>query len=147
MTYHDAIVDHVLQLLLLPVPVTALGPVGEELDVETLGEAEGECVSVELLGSDPDDNLLYASPVEWDTTIAITCVSRGDQRTAGGRASRALHSLVHTRLMADPSLGDRVSYLSPPRLQFESRVLGTRMGAVTATYTVKHRTPFNTLEA
>jgi len=147
MTIHDALVDTVLQLLRLPVPVCS-GPIGEEIDLDTLGEAELDGVRVELTGSTPDDSKFGdAGPIDWSTSLAITCAARGDDRTAGGRASRVLHNLVHQRLRADPSLGDRLYYMAAPQLAFDGQAAGTRLGTTVAVYELRHRSASNSLEA
>lgn len=146
-TLHDDLVDHVLQLLRLPVPVTE-GPIGEEIELETLGENEPQGVRVELLGSTPDDSKFGdAGPIDWSTQLAITCAARGDDRTPGGRASRMLHNLVHKRLRADPSLGDRLFYMGPPQLAFDGQASGQRLGTTAAIYELRHRGKSDTLEA
>jgi hypothetical protein len=144
-TGHDAIVDHVLQLMRLPAPVIE-GPIGEEIDLDTLGERDQAGLRVELLGSTPTERV-FNGPLDWTTRLALTIVARGDDRTAGGRASRTVHNLVHKRLRADPSFGGRLEYLGAPELAFEGQGAGSKLGTCTAIYPLAHRTSSNDLEA
>lgn len=147
MNAHDSIVDGVLQALRYPAPVTT-GRIEEELDLDTIGEAEFEAIGVTLEGSNPSQSYI-GSPVDWFTQITVANFARVDSRQAvpiAGRASRALHARVYERLMADPSLGGRAFGLDEPQLTFDNLAGDTRAGICTARYTVRHRTAAQTLE-
>lgn len=149
-TVHDAIVDHALQLLRLPAPVCD-GPIEEELDLDDLGESIADAVSIDLPASEADDSrFAQGSVMDWTSNLTIQCAARDDSRNAGasaGRASRNLHALVHARLMADPSFGDRLEYFAIRSLRTEGRDLNHRLGRCTAVYELKHRSAQTTLEA
>lgn len=148
MNAHDAIVDGLLQALRYPAPVTS-GRIEEDRDLfATIGEDETEAVSVTLEGSSPEQSYL-GSPVDWFTEATIVHFARADSRQAtptAGRASRALHTRVYERLMADPSLGGRAMGIDEPRLTFDNLAGDTRAGLCTARYGIRHRTAAQTLE-
>jgi len=148
MNAHDAIVDGFLQALRYPAPVTD-GRIEEELDLDTIGEAEAEAVSVALERSAPVGEQINGQPVDWRSTVTVECFARADSRNdvpTGGRASRRLHARVYERLSADRTLGGRAWLLSEPELAIESRPFASRAGVCTALYEVGHRTESATLE-
>lgn len=148
MTHQDALVNYALEVLRLPAPVIEPpGLIEEELGIENVGEGVDEAIAIELGRSDPDEIAINGNPVDWTTQLIVSCFARRDERTAAGRRSRSLHARVHERLVADPTFGGRLMHLSAPSLAFESRVLDTRLGATTAVYTLRHRTPYQSMEA
>lgn len=147
MTHHDALVNFALEVLRLPAPVVAPpGLVDEEIGLQDIGEGVDEAVGVELARSEPDDVTVEGNPVDWTTRLVVTAFARNDERTPAGRRSRGVHALAHERLMADPTFGGRVFYVSPPSLAFEGRATDTRLGVTTAVYTLRHRTPYPSMQ-
>lgn len=145
MTAHDGIVDAVLALLRQAPPVTA-DVIEEDIDGENVPEDAQEAVSVRMASSTPQRAEIFGAPIDWTTEVAITCFARADESIAQSRASRALHAKVYARLMADPTLGGLAFDLFEPQLTADRDVVDTRLGSLTATYTVQHRTAARTLE-
>lgn len=145
MTAHDAIVNAVLAALRLAPPVT-FGVIEEDIDGSSVPEQAEEAVGVRMVRSFPQRGEILHAPVDWSTEIAVTCFARADEATVQGRASRALHAKVYARLMGEPSLGGLAFDLSEPQLEAERDALDNRLGSLTATYVVQHRTAARTLE-
>lgn len=142
----DAIVDRVLDALRADPPVTT-GPIDEDVDTEQLAESVNEAVSVSLVNSDPQATAqILGHPVDWVSTVVVETFARRDERTSGGRASRALQALVYARLMADPRLGGVVDDIRDPTITTENDWRSTRMGRCVASYPMPHRTAARTLD-
>lgn len=144
----DAIVDAVLALLKQAPAVTA-GPIGEDVDLATVGETVTEAVSVSLVASDPmSPTVLMGAPVDWITSVQIECYARRDARGAAGRASRALHAKVYARLMAPPQLSAQLAGadVRQPSIRSDQQPLDTRTGTTVGVYPVMHRTQAYTLD-
>lgn len=149
MTQQDAIVDYALQLLTLPAPVCD-GPIEEELDMDELGEATTDAISVDLTGVDFDDaRFAHGTVMDATNALVISCAARYDSRKngAGGRASRNLAALAHARLWTDPTFGGLLEYIGLRSQRTESRALANRLGRTTLTYEIKTRSSQDSLEA
>jgi hypothetical protein len=145
----DALIDAVLALLQQAPAITA-GPIGEDVDLDTLGETVTEAISVSLVGSDPQQpTVLLGAPVDWTTTVQVECYARRDGRGPAGRASRALSAAVYQRLMAGNPIGQVIvgADVQAPSLRTERQLLDTRTGITTALYPVSHRTVGHTFNS
>lgn len=145
MNAHDLIVDRILTALLAN-PALAGGSVLEE-DQPPMAEAQTQQIVVRFLGSSPDRGEIKGAPVDWRTRVGIECSARRDERTASGRASRALHELAHGRLMADATLAGAALDILPPEISVDQAREDTEIGTCIGVYEIWHRTQENTLEA
>lgn len=149
MNAHDAIVDAVL-VLLRQSPAVTSGTIDEDVDIVALPEGLAEAVSVSLAGSEPLQAApLLGAPVDWTTIVQIECYARADGRSASGRASRALHARVYTRLMTASPLGATIpgADLRQPTIRTDQQALDTRTGITVGLYPVLHRTVGHTLDS
>lgn len=148
MNAFDAIVAAALAALRLDPPITA-GPIDEDIDVGALDETVTEAVSITLASSDPQNPaVILGHPVDWISQLQVEAYARSDSPSSiTGRASRALQARVYARLMAYPTLGGVADDVRAPTFTTEHRVLNTRMGCITGSYPVWHRTQGNSLDA
>lgn len=140
-TVFDRLVDLVLAALAGMSPAPAV--IGEEIDLGSLGEGTTSAVSITWLGSTPADSVIFeGQPIDFTTSIQVECWARGDRRSAGSsRPSRALAVQVFQRLWADEGLRVAGMQVQMPAFDASLDMSGiSRMGAVTATYEITHRT-------
>lgn len=146
MNAHDAILSAIVTAL-KATPALASGHVAEEASFDAQPETVTEAISVAMLGSRPQRMVLSGAPLDWATTVRVSCFARNDVAGAGGRASRALHAQVYQRLMSSPSLGGLARDIEPPALDTDTELLGTRMGVLHADYLVLHSSTSLSLDA
>lgn len=145
MNAHDTVMAGLLAVL-RQAPAVTTGLIDEDVDETTVPEGVNECVSVELVDSNPDNPAIRGNPVYWRSQFVLSCFARADGRTPRGRASRELHARVYARLKADPSLGGVALDVLEPQLRMDHDQQDNRLGCVIAAYVVVHRTSGRILE-
>lgn len=138
------------------VTVVSAGPalsanIYADRDVSDDALPEGQATALVLNLSDADPQPvggIAGNPVDWTTTVVITCLARVHGSSARG-AVNTLASAVYARIAANPALGTGPGsgvFAGEPRIDWQFERAAARFAAATLTYTVQHRTTSLTLE-
>lgn len=103
----------------------------------------GRAVNVRLVRSDGEQVVI--GPVDWSTVVAVEYIARSGAASSPDEAVGPMTQAGHSALMAaDAALRAAGFDLLPAAsLVWDEEDMDDRIGACTAVYTTRHRTPFN----
>lgn len=117
----------------------------DRVKLRPVSEAKATAVTVRPVNSQCEVGIGYGTGIKWESTFAVECYGKGNTTTAPDLIVDPVLAGTFERLASDPTLGGRVSRITPEGVNWEFDVDGQATACATLFFKVAHATSGSSL--